>query len=432
MICMARNHLPIQPLVEMTGEAGIERRPMRILLLCHEYPPIGGGAAAVCAALANEYAEAGAVPTVVTMGMGALIQEENVDGVRVLRVPCGRKRKEMASPIEGLIWAYRCHEVARQLHANEPFDVCHAHFIMPAGIVAARLKQQSGVPFIITAHGSDVPGYNRERLKLAHFVVRPWWRRICRQADYLISPSASLLESIHRSVVGVRPMVVPNGFQPGRFRPLEKERRILLCSRLVERKGFQYFLSAIAGMELPGWSIDIVGDGPMLGPLKQLASRSLAPVRFHGWINNNDPRLADLYGRAMIFVFPSEWENFSIALLEGMSAGCAVVTTNISGNPEAIGDTGYLVRPRDLRALRQAMLELTTDPELCLQLGDAAAIRAAELFNWRHIAGRYLQVLSHLVRGGVDSQPKPLLSTAQAWSAPPLFPPSRVDQRGAA
>ena len=408
-----------------------ERRPLRILLLCHEYPPIGGGAAAVCAALAGEYAEAGAVPTVITMAMGSSFKEETVEGVKVLRVPCGRKRKEMASPLEGLIWAYRCHEVVRQLHDREPFDVCHAHFIMPAGIVAARLKQQSGVPFIITAHGSDVPGYNRERLKLAHLLVRPWWRRICRQADYLISPSASLLESIHRSATGIRPMVVPNGFRPGRFRPLDKERRILLCSRLVERKGFQYFLSAIAGMELPGWSIDIVGDGPTLGPLKQLAAHSLAPVRFHGWINNNDPRLAELYGRAMIFVFPSEWENFSIALLEGMSAGCAVVTTDISGNPEAIGDTGYLVRPRDPGALRQAVHELTSDPELCLQLGEAAAIRAAELFNWRHIAGRYLQVLTHLIHGGESSQLKTTHSSVAPLASPHLFP-SRVDQRGAA
>ena len=425
---MARDHLPIHPLA-VIDHGQSDGRALRVLLLCHEYPPIGGGAAAVCSALAKEYAEVSAAPTVVTMAMDDLPAQERVDGIPVFRVPCGRQRKEMASPWEGLVWAHQAFKLVRELHSREPFDVTHAHFIMPAGIVAARLKRSSKVPFIVTAHGSDVPGYNRERLKLAHLIVAPWWRRICKQADYLVSPSASLLESIHRNVQGIRALVVPNGFQPGRFRPLDKQRRILLCSRLVERKGFQYFLAAMAGLDLAGWSIDIVGDGPMLANLKELAGRCSIPVRFHGWIDNNDPRLADLYGRAMIFAFPSEWENFSIALLEGMSAGCAVITTNISGNPEVIGDTGYLLRPRDSLSLRNAVRELTSDAELCMLLGDAAAVRARELFSWQQIGSRYMHLLNHLVPGksiGIPDAAAAVLPSAH------LFPASRADQRGAA
>lgn len=379
--------------------------PLRILMLCHEYPPIGGGAAAVCEALADEYRTAGCEVTVVTMGYDDLPAEQSGGGVTVYRVPCGRRRKEMASAWEGLKWSQWAWPLVERLHRQRPFDVTHAHFIMPSGIVADRLQRRAGVPFIITPHGSDVPGYNRERLKLAHAVTRPWWLRIVRRADRIVSPSSSLLGMIYAHARDIRADVIPNGFHPGRFRPLEKERRILLCSRLVERKGFHIFLQAVADLPLDGWSIDLVGDGPMRAKLEALAQRCRVPVRMHGWLDNDSPQLAELYGRAMIFALPSEWENFSIALLEAMSAGCAVVTTNISGNPEVIAETGCLVPPRDRAALREAIERLTAAPSACQRLGKAAARRVGEQFAWNVVAQRYLAVLRRLVARETQGDP---------------------------
>src|SRR5205085_1389435 len=191
---------------------------------------------------------------------------------------CGRRRKEMASPWEGLLWAYNSWWLAARLQTSEPFDAVHAHFIMPGGIVAAHLKAEFAVPFLITVHGSDVPGYNRERLKLAHVLARPWWRRICRRADLFVFPSQSLLNLFRRTAPNFRTDVIPNGCDIGRFTPLAKERRILLCSRLVERKGFHYFLEAIRDLDLPGWAVDIVGDGPMRPRLEELERARRTPV----------------------------------------------------------------------------------------------------------------------------------------------------------
>ena len=369
---------------------------MRILVLCHELPPLGGGAAAVCSALCSHYVEAGHSVTAVTMSYGELPSKQLLNGYEIFRIHCGRRRKEMASPLEGLAWAQKCWPVVKNLHALDPFDVAHAHFIMPAGIVSSRLRNKGGVPFIVTPHGSDVPGYNRERLRLAHILVKPWWKKICRHADCIVCPSESLLKLIKASTDDFRWKVIPNGFEIGRFKSLEKEKRILLCSRLVERKGFHYFLEAIRDLDLPGWEVDIVGDGPMYQSLSAMAARCSIPVHMYGWIDNTDPKLAKLYGSAMIFVFPSEWENFSIALLEAMSAGCAVITTNVSGNPEAIGDTGCLIQPNDVKALRSAVLDLTENIDHCLLMGELAARRAAHQFDWKIIANRYLQLLESL------------------------------------
>jgi len=367
---------------------------MHILILSHEYPPVGGGAGASCSLLAEQYVRAGHDVHVLTMGWADLPTTETVQGVHVQRQPCGRKRWEMASPLEGLKWAWRAWNAARRLHRDTPFDVVHAHFIMPAGIVARWMWQRFGIPYFITPRGSDVPGYNRERLKLAHWLARPWWKSIVRDAAKVLSPSASLLELIQAQVPDVRATVIPNGVKIDRFRPGVKEQRILLCSRLVERKGFQYFLQGVRDLELPGWQIDLVGSGPYEETLKSLAKQCRVPVNWHGRIENHDPRLVDLHARATIYVMPSERENCPVSILEGMTSGCAVITANVTGNPEVLGDTGYLVPPRDAAALSNAIQTLTADAARCQTLGQAAQARVLKTFDPALIAARNLAELS--------------------------------------
>lgn len=366
---------------------------MRILVLCHEYPPVGGGAGAACALLSEWYVTAGHSVTVLTMSLADLPLEETLNGVRILRQPCGRRRWEMASPFEGLVWARRAWQVVRRLQKQDPFDVTHAHFIMPAGIVARWLQRAAGVPYVITTPGSDVPGYNLERLRLAHLLVAPWWKRVVHLAAQIVSPSNTLLELILLRAPFARAGVIPNGIDTERFRPGKKERRILLCSRLVERKGFQYFLEGIRDVDLTGWEIDIVGSGPHAERLQSLANGCRTPITWHGWMDNRDLCLAGLYARASMFIFPSERENCPIAILEGMSAGCAVVTTNVTGNPEVLGGCGMVVPPRDAAALRSVVQILVNDESRCETLGRAARQRVLENFEPELIAARYLEIL---------------------------------------
>lgn len=367
--------------------------PLNLLVLCHEYPPVGGGAGAACATLSEQFVAAGHHITVLTMGYGDLPVREVRQGVTIERIPSGRRRREMASPLEALVWAERCRSRVQQLHASRPFDAVHAHFIMPAGIVAARFKRQTGVPFVITPHGSDVPGFNRERLKLAHLFARPWWVNICRAADRIVSPSSSLLQLIEESAGEVKSTIIPHAAVE-RFQPAEKEQRILLCSRLVERKGLHRFLLAVAGRELPGWEIDIVGTGPMFERLRMLAGACRVPVHLHGWLDNSDPRLSELYGRAAIFALPSERENFPVSLLEAMAAECAVIATDAPGNPEVLGNTGCLIPVNDVSQLQTAVMQLTQSSSRRRELGQQARQRVLTEFAPQEIARRYLDVFA--------------------------------------
>ena len=112
---------------------------MRILTLCYEYPPIGGGGGVVCRGAAHGLVRAGHTVDVVTSRASGLPAHEIDAGVGVHRVPCVRPHPhfttapQMATALPGL------HARARALHRANPYDVCHCHFVIPSGIAAYAL-----------------------------------------------------------------------------------------------------------------------------------------------------------------------------------------------------------------------------------------------------------------------------------------------------
>ena len=136
---------------------------MRILMLNYEYPPLGGGASPVTRDLCLHLANAGHEIDVVTMGFGRLPPVETFDKVRVIRVPALRRSAVRAEAVELLSYITAALPPALALLRHRRYAVVHAHFIVPTGILAAVVRQASGLPLVITAHGSDVPGYNPDR-----------------------------------------------------------------------------------------------------------------------------------------------------------------------------------------------------------------------------------------------------------------------------
>jgi glycosyltransferase involved in cell wall biosynthesis len=290
-------------------------------------------------------------------------------------------------------------KIAR-LSAEHAYDVNHTHFIVPTGLLARLLKAWTGLPFVVTIHGSDVPGYNPDRFGLEHRLVGPLWRWILNGADHLISPSQFLRTLVDQRSRGRPISIIPNGFRYERFRSDgPKERRILLVSRMLPRKGVQYFLQALPGLDLRGFEIDIVGDGPYLPTLRQMASELGLSVKFWGWLDNKSPELKKLYERAAIFVFTSEAENFPVVLLEAMAAGQAIVTCDGTGCPEVVGSDALLVPPRRSDQLGEALGRLVRNDQLRTELGRRARARVEQQFGWQGIARRHVALYRELRSG---------------------------------
>lgn len=366
-------------------------------MLCYEFPPIGGGGAQVVRGLAGELVAAGHDVDLVTMGFRGLPREEETEGIRVHRVPCLRRKEFVCTAPEAATYAASAFPAVLRLAAEARPDIVHAHFIFPDGFLAWSTRRRTGLPYVITAHGSDVPGYNPHRLKAAHRLLAPLWSSVTGGARRIVCPSESLRSLVARRGRGDRTVVVPNGIDPGRFDPnRKKNERILVATRMLERKGVQHLLAALARFPRPV-GVDIVGDGPFLPELRRMARELGVDARFAGWLDGGSPELKELFETSGIFVFPSEAENFPNVLLEAMTAGMAIVTTAGTGCAEVVGDAAVLVPPKDPAAIREALPALLDNPALREILGTAARARVEKLFSCRAVAGRYAEIYGEAV-----------------------------------
>ena len=368
---------------------------MNVLMLNHEFPPVGGGASPITFELSKQLVQMGNHVDVVTMHYGDLPRFETVDGVNVYRTPAIRKRPNICYAHELATYVPGALIKTIRLARREKYDIIHCHFIIPGGPLAWLVSKSAGVPFIITCHGSDVPGYNPDRFKLMHKVLLPPWRFLLRRTPLLTSPSESLKSLILEKYPRAKVNVIPNGIYTELFGKGPKEKSILMCSRILPRKGFQYAIEAVKDMELD-WQVHVVGEGPYLPELKRLAENSKTTIKFWGWLDKNDPKFYELFNKSSIFVFPSEAENFPAVLLEAMSAGMAIITSTAGGCPEVVGKAGLLVEPRNTEGIRKMLVKLVDSDQLRKQLGKAA-LKRAQQFNWEKIAQQYLSCYNEVI-----------------------------------
>ena len=275
----------------------------------------------------------------------------------------------------------------------------HTHFIFPDGILSLILNKIFRLPYIITAHGSDVPGYNPDRFKTAHRMLSPVWKRVVAAAASIVCPSRSIEQLIHLQAPTAKTTIIPNGIDTGKFQPLrEKQDRILVVTRMFERKGVQYLINALEGFK-HGFEVHVVGDGPYLQVLEGHVEEKHLDIRFWGFLDNQSSEIRDLYETSKIFVFTSEAENFPIVLLEAMASGLAIITTEDTGCAEVVGDAALLVKPRDSADIRRCLERLVANPDLTRELGNAARKRLTEKFGWTNVADKYSLLYRELKNG---------------------------------
>ncbi|OQB06163.1 MAG: Glycogen synthase [bacterium ADurb.Bin212] len=371
----------------------------RILILNYEFPPLGGGGSPVAYEIAKRYVEAGNSVCVVTMGYRGLPRYEKIDGIKIFRVPSIRKRKEICQPWEQLSYIISAKLFLKRHLKDNKYDINHTHFIIPTGIVSLWLKRKYGIKYIITSHGSDVPGHNPQRFVFLHKFTKPILKRICFEAEKIVSPSNYLKETIINNIDKViihKLTVIPNGIDPNIYLPVKKEKIILSTGRLINFKGFQYLIKSVSPKDLR-YKLHICGDGPMMSELKEMAKQSKTKIIFHGWVDNKSREYIQLLGKASIYCLFSSKENASISLLEAMSAGCAVLTSNVAGCLETVGESGLIVEPKNVEEIRGQINALISDHRLIEKLSREGRKRVLNNYSWEKVVSKYIELLNNIM-----------------------------------
>lgn len=368
---------------------------MRMLVLSIEYPPLGGGASPMIHEINKQFIHLGHEVTVVTMAFKGLPSFEVMDGIEVHRLHCFRLHKHISRLWEHIAYLVAARKFLLQYIPQHHFDYCFTHFLVPTGILAKWLLTNFKIPYIITAHGSDIPGFNPDRFILHHHLTPPLLRSIIGSSTRIVAPS-KYLRTMIMEIKGVTPDKlehIPNGINTDDYLPGVKKPIVLSTGRLMARKGFQYLIAAVADEHFP-FEVHICGDGPMMHTLKEKARHSKTPVIFHGWINNKSQQYKTLLAEASVYCLVSAKENASISLLEAMSSGCAVITSNVSGCPESVGDAGICIPPADVAALKYELRKLVSRPDLMEHLMREGRRRAINEFSWPAVAERYLDLVT--------------------------------------
>ncbi len=280
-------------------------------------------------------------------------------------------------------------EVARQVTAAG-IEHLHAHFLTVAAHTAHLVHLLTGLPYTVTAHAKDI---------YRHTVDWDLAGRIAAQATAVVTVCDANLRYLAHRLDGseARLVRVYNGLGP-QDPPAPTAARtpglVLAVGRLVEKKGFDLLLDAVAALApgRPDLHCVIVGDGDQRA---RLESQALdlgikGRVTFTGALPQNE--VAAWMRRAEMLAAPcrvgqdGNQDALPTVLLEALGAGLPVVTTPVAGIPEIIdhGVEGLLVPVNDVAALRSAIGGLLDDPDRRQAMAQAGPIKLARCFDRGH------------------------------------------------
>jgi hypothetical protein len=344
---------------------------------------------------------------------------EWMPGVRVIRVPAGPAcfiAKEAMLPYMG-DFAERMIAFI-QTEAIE-YDLVHANFFM-SGMVAAQLKRELGLPFVITFHAlglvrrqsqGQADGFPDQRFAIE--------AQLMQEADRVIAECPQDLEDMEQLYGADSETIdiVPCGFDPEELSRVSVNARgelgldpdefiVLQLGRMVPRKGVDNVVRALAALnsthDIRARLLVVGGNTAQpdpqataeIGKLMQLAQTLgvAQQVQFTG----QRPRsvLRYYYSAANVFVTTPWYEPFGITPIEAMACGTPVIGSAVGGIKHTVADgvTGYLVPPKDPHALAERLAWLYRRPRLAQRLGWAGMRRAYQHYTWRHVASQLLQV----------------------------------------
>lgn len=261
--------------------------------------------------------------------------------------------------------------------AERRFDLVHAHF-GPAGVYAHRYAAHQGLPLVVTFHGYDVALlHSRRRFLPLHLPYTLGSRAMLRDLALGLCASGELERMLVALGVDPQKLVVHRlGIDLARFTPgpAEREPLVVMIGRFVEKKGFEYGISAFARAltRVPAARLVLVGDGERRRALEELARELGLGERVSFLGVQTQEQIAQLLRRAAVLLAPSvvardgNRESGLIVVKEASASGVVPIGSEHGGIPESIesGKTGFLVPERDVDAMARCLSSVLGDEVL--------------------------------------------------------------------
>lgn len=405
---------------------------MRILHIFDDYGTPGeralageGSVPSVVYYIAKYAAEKGHDVTIIERDFGMLPEEEEIDGIRFIRIKAEKLPAAPSNLIKSpfglsqlILDAFSLAVKINRFITENDFDVIHVHFPFAANVLI-HLSRELSERMVYTAHMDEY------RLGLSKIIKPPITARI-------FSPDLHLIKRVKKTIVlneslkgklvlkGVKDEkleVIPNGvkvenpnFNDDEMGEIKekygiKEHAVLFVGTITLRKGIEYLVKTAKILKEEGHRIIFILAGntsldeEYAEGIQEYIEKHGLNVKLTGFIPHDD--LMKLYHACDIFVLPSLEEGFGMVLTQAMACGRPLIGTNVGGIPMQIRDgwNGFLVEPaNEEKQLAEKIKYLIYNEEERIRMGKNSKKLAEEKFDWEKIAEKYLEVYGVAVR----------------------------------
>jgi glycosyltransferase involved in cell wall biosynthesis len=376
---------------------------MKILVIISEAPPIRSGVARVCEEINSRLRAAGHV----------------VDTISVNDIP----RLELGEVrLSSMLWK----GIGQVFPRMKEYDLIHIHGPVPTfsdvALLFAALARAGGGPRIAYTHHCEIELPGKEAICAPYNFFH---RSLTRLADHIVVSTPGYAHSFKQFLPEERVSIIPWGVDAHAEPRVKPDGfHILFVGQLRPYKGLDVLLRAFQQLEHA--KLTIIGSGHQADEYQALARRlSLQNVHFLGKASEDVMKLA--YNEAHALVLPSltRAEAFGIVLLEGMSAGCVPIASELMGLTDVVGEVGYTFPPNDDLALANVLRKLQHEHSSRGQLSFAAR-RWSEQFSWENAAQAYADLFTRLVQQGTSASmnwfPQPIALARQIGASMPAAP----------
>ncbi|HRI23723.1 MAG TPA: glycosyltransferase family 4 protein [Ferruginibacter sp.] len=256
------------------------------------------------------------------------------------------------------------------------------------------------IPLVVKLHGSH--SYSRKEMN------NPLHKRIFRAEKNLLNRADAVSAVSQYTARETKKLfgltkdfsVLYNSINTRLVSMTEKvDTKVIFTGTLIQSKGIHSLLTAwnLVKRRNPSVTLHVFGKGPVKELKKILDKKASDSVCFYGHVSRE--RLLDELATAAVAVFPSYSECFSLAPLEAMAAGCAVIYTVKSSGPELIvdGENGLLINPDDIEGIAKAINLLVEDREFRQKIAGAGKKTVSDRFDITHSVQQHIVFYNEVI-----------------------------------
>lgn len=366
--------------------------------------------------------------TVIAPSAPGAKNKENIGGIKVRRFMYFYPSKlQVLTTGEGVLYTSRKKIIGRiqvltfvlvefltvfKTLLKEDFDIIHANWILPQGLIAVFVKFLFRKPVIVTVHGTDIFAIKKfdfiKAFILDHIDLCTANSSATFKAAYEISPRAKI-------------QIVPIGVDIKMFHPQKKDsdwkrsfgknvKIILGVGRLIKWKGFEYLIKALPRVlsEFPETKLIILGRGPEEENLKKLVDKLHLQLGKDVFFPEHvgAGRLPYIYASSDLVVSPSitipstgEKEGLGNVALEARASGTPVIASKSGGLVDTIDgkSNGLLFRERDYKGLSKQIINVFSDKKLERRLSVNGLKLVRSKYSWKIISKRFEKIYEEII-----------------------------------